>query len=124
VSGTCAIVQLGERGMQAGLTRAEAESFAVELRQEFPDAVFTVTDLLPELEQLFPVGTRVWLGPRVTWRRGQSGTVTAGEPPSFVRWQPATGPVPWVVGLSGAYVSVALDDGCVSWWPSRWLETR
>jgi hypothetical protein len=110
--------------MSAGFTREEAASFAAELDELLPGLPFEVCDLLPELEQRFPFGTQVWLGPRVYWRRGQPGVVAAGEPESFVKWQPTPGLVPWFIGNDGPYVFVALDDGYASWWPAGWLETR
>jgi hypothetical protein len=126
MSGTYAIVRVGGRGMDAGHSKEEAERWAAELPGllEEPDAVFTVTDLLPELEQRFPEGGAVWLGKAVHWRRGQHGTVAVGKPESFSRWAPRPGLVPWFIGQSGAEVFVVLDDGYASWWPARWLETR
>lgn len=124
MSGTYAITRPGQRGMTAGLSAAEAESLAADLLECLPGPAFTMHDLLPELEQRFPEGAAVWLGPRVYWRRGQRGTVGAGEPESFAEWQPRPGLVPWFIGSDGAEVFVRLDDGCASWWPATWLETR
>jgi hypothetical protein len=125
VNGTYALTRRGERGMTAGLTREDAERRAVEYADLLPGPPFEVVDLLPELELRFPVGASVWLGPCVHWRRGQAGTVAAGEPGSCVRWQPGPGPVPWFIGLDGPSVYVRLADGSSeSWWPSGWLETR
>jgi len=124
MSGTYALSRPGQRGMDAGFTKEEAGRLAVEFEQELGGPPFTVTDLLPELEQRFQPGTRVWLGQKVYWRRGQAGTVSVGEAESFAKWQPAPGLVPWFIGQDGAYVFVTLDDGYASWWSAGWLETR
>jgi hypothetical protein len=124
VSGTYALSRPGERGMTAGFTQEMAARCAAEWLVELPGPPFEIRDLLPELQRRFPVGAAVWLGPRVTWRRGQAGTVAEGEPQSIARWQPRPGLVPWFVALDGASVYVLLDDGSASWWPAGWLETR
>lgn len=127
MSGTWAVTRLGdEPRMTAGFTKKEAAKLAAELPGLLndPAASFTVRDLLPELEQRFPVGTAVWLGQRVYWRRGQRGVVAKGKPERFAKWVPRPGRVPWFISISGASVYVALDDGCASWWPASWLETR
>jgi hypothetical protein len=127
MSGTWAVRRAGDGPrMTAGFTEEEATRHAAELPGllDDPDASFTVTDLLPELEQRFPEGGSVWLGKVVYWRRGQQGTVALGEPASYSRWAPRPGPVPWFIGTDGAEVFVALDDGHASWWPARWLDTR
>jgi hypothetical protein len=111
----------------AGFTEADAVKWAAELPAALEDLSlsFTVHDLLPDLEQRFPVGGAVWLGKPVYWRRGQRGTVALGEPDCRVMWQPEPGLVPWFIGIDGASVYVALDDdGYASWWPARWLDTR
>lgn len=126
MNGTYAVTRSGERRGSAGYTKEEAEQWAAELPGllEEPGASFTVTDLLPELEQRFPVGGAVWLGEPVHWRRGQHGTVGTGEPDCRVMWQPRPDPVPWFVSTDGASVFVVLDDGYASWWPAQWLDTR
>jgi hypothetical protein len=126
MSGTYAVSRPGEPGMTAGFTEEEAARLAAELPQllNAPHLLFTVTDLLPELERRFPEGGPVWLGQRVHWRKGQRGTVASGEPESFSRWQPRPGLVPWFIAAGGASVFVVLDDGYASWWPAGWLETR
>lgn len=126
MSGTYAVTRAGERTMSAGYTKEEAERWAAELPGllEEPGAVFTVSDLLPDLEQRFPEGGAVWLGKRVYWRRGQPGTVALGKPESFAKWAPRPGLVPWFISQDGASVFVTLDDGPASWWPVYMLDTR
>jgi hypothetical protein len=131
MSGTWAVLDTREGPrlsgrMTAGYTQAEAEQWAAELPGLLgdPAASFTTADLLPGLERRFQPGTAVWLGTRVYWRRGQRGTVTAGEPESYAKWAPQDGILPWFVGSGGAEVFVALDDGYASWWPAGWLDTR
>jgi hypothetical protein len=126
MSGTYAVSRAGERGMDAGYSAEEAARWAAELPGllDDPAASFTVTDLLPDLEQRFPAGGAVWLGSRVHWRKGQRGTVAEGEPEGFAKWVPGPGLVPWFISTDGASVYVVLDDGCASWWPATWLETR
>jgi hypothetical protein len=124
VSGTYALGRTDPRSTDAGFTKEEADRLAAEWGQVLGGSPFTVTDLLPELEQRFQPGTRVWLGQRVHWRRGQAGVVSAGEPESFALWQPEAGQVPWFIGQGGAHVFVTLDDGYASWWSAGWLETR
>lgn len=126
MSGTLAVVTVhkGHQMMGAGYDQAEAEWIAGEIAKlggwdEGP----VIRDLLPHLEAFFPVGTDVWLGKRVYWRRGQHGKVAVGEPDSLAKWSPSD-PAPWYIGQDGASVYVALDDGYASWWPSRWLDTR
>lgn len=124
--GTWVVRGMDGRSGTAGFTEAEAVKYAAELPAALEDTslTFTVTDLLPELEQRFPAGGAVWLGPPVHWRRDQHGTVGLGEPASYARWVPRPGPVPWFISCDGAEVFVVLDDGYASWWPARWLETR
>ena len=127
MSGTLAVVTVyrGREGMSAGYSAGEAAEMAEAVAELGGwDRPVAIRDLRPELEARFPLGTRVWLGEAVYWRRGQAGTVTAGEPENFSRWQPAPGPVPWFIGPDGACVHVLLGDGYGSWWPARWLETR
>jgi hypothetical protein len=126
MSGTYAVTRAGDHGGTiAGFTEEEAAGYAAELERLLrPGPPFMVRDLLPELERRFPGGGSVWLGRQAYWRKGQRGTVAAGEPESFARWTPAAGPVPWFIGTGGASVFVRLDDGYASWWPAGWLETR
>lgn len=126
MSGTLAVVTVykGREVLSAGYDQAEAEWIADSVADLGGwDSGPVIRDLLPDLEARFPVGTLVWLGKRVHWRRGQAGTVTAGEPESFAKW-PERGPSPWFVSTDGASVHVLLDDGYASWWPASWLETR
>lgn len=127
MSGTLAVVTVwrGREVAGCGYDQAEADEMATAVAELGGwDSGPVIRDLLPELEQRFPLGARVWLGHRVHWRRGQAGTVAAGEPESFASWRPAFGPVPWFIGCDGAYVFVELDDGYASWWSAKWLETR
>jgi hypothetical protein len=126
MSGTLAVVTVyrGRECVSAGYDLDEAESLA-EAAAEMGgwEQGPVIRDLLPELEERFPLGGQVRLGRPVYWRRGQHGTVTAGEPASYARWSPGN-PAPWFIGTDGADVFVTLDDGYASWWPAKWLETR
>jgi hypothetical protein len=126
MSGTLAVVTVyrGRECVSGGFDQAEAENMAAAVAElggweQGPD----IRDLLPGLEAFFPLGADVWLGKPVYWRRGQHGTVTAGEPLEFARWSPGN-PAPWFIGTDGADVFVTLDDGYASWWPAKWLDTR
>lgn len=126
MSGTLAVVTVwrGREVVSAGYDQAEAVGMAAAVAElggweSWP----AIRDLLPGLEQRFPLGAPVWLGKPVYWRRGQAGTVTAGQLESFASW-PEHGPSPWFIGTDGAYVHVLLDDGYASWWHASWLETR
>jgi hypothetical protein len=126
VSGTLAVVTLwgGHESVSAGFDADEAQHLAEAVAELGGwDKPPEVRDMLPDLEARFPVGTAVWLGKSVYWRRGQRGVVAAGEPESYARW-PERGPSPWFLSADGAEVYVVLDDGYASWWRSTWLETR
>lgn len=129
MSGTLAIVTVwrGHESMSAGYDLAEAEEWrgvlVTELGARGWDGPPEIRDLLPDLEERFQPGTDVWLGKRVYWRKGQHGTVAAGEPESHAKWFPSN-PSPWFISQDGASVWVVLDDGYASWWPARWLDTR
>jgi hypothetical protein len=127
MTGTLAVVTVYQRREVAssGFDQAEAADLSAAVAElgGWEEGPFT-RDLLPALEQRFQPGTPVWLGRRVYWRRGQRGAVAAGEPESYARWVPQPGLVPWFISLDGASVFVELDDGCASWWPATWLETR
>lgn len=127
MSGTLAVVTVyrGRDLLSAGYDENEAAEMAEAVAELGGwDSPPVVRDLLPDLERRFQPGTRVWLGQRVYWRRGQPGTVAAGEPESFACWTPQPGLAPWFIGADGAYVYVVLDDGYASWWRSTWLDTR
>lgn len=125
MSGTLAVLTRyrGYQCTSAGFDAAEAADMLEAITElgGWDEPPFTC-DLLPDLEQRFPLGARVMLGPVVHWRPGQGGIVTVGEPESFARW-PEHGLSPWFFSADGAHVHVRLDDGCESWWRDTWLVT-
>jgi hypothetical protein len=123
VSGTLAVVTVwrGREGLSGGFDQAEAASMLTAIAELGGwDKPPEIRDLLPDLQQRFPLGRRVMLGPRAHWRPGQGGVVTAGEPESYACW-PERGLSPWFICTDAAEVHVRLDDGYESWWRSTWL---